>query len=505
MRHWVYLFQALPSEISLLFLLSFVLLGTAIVFSLYRKFKTALIFTFLTSIFLGISFALINPFLGLWDEQFHALVAKNMAENMLHPKLYPATPLPYAYQDWTANHTWLHKPPLSLWQMALFIKWFGNELLVVRLPSVILLALMAFPIFRIGKLTVNAQVGSWSAIVFCCLHYPLELVAGVHTADHIDIAFMAYITFSIWAFIEYQSSRKMSWLLLIGIFAGAAVLTKWLVGLLVFSGYGFILLFDASWRSSRIAWLRFLMTIGITLLLFLPWQFYTWKHYPAEFLFESGYSAKHFTEVIEGHKGNTWFYWKNLHLLYGNGIIIKLIVLMAWLSFSWLAKKKQMALSIQVLTIVPYLFFSMAATKMNSFLVIVAPIIIIQVTTLIHFVSSAVLNQLKTPIPLIRFAPLLFLICLAILRPREIYHNHWFTSDETKKVRSEWIQTHQFIRQQSFPPNQKIVVHDANQILKIHVPWMFYHDNLIAYRQKLSKEEIRHLQEQNYRVFRWVK
>ena len=33
--------------------------------------------------------AQLSPFLHLWDEQFHALVAKNMANDMLKPVLMP--------------------------------------------------------------------------------------------------------------------------------------------------------------------------------------------------------------------------------------------------------------------------------------------------------------------------------------------------------------------------------------------------------------------------------
>ena len=123
------------------------------------KTKTALAVLILSAFLFRLLMALIDPFVHIWDEQFHALVAANMSETPFHPKLYRKALLAYDPSDWTANHTWIHKPPLFLWQMAMSIKIFGINALAVRLPSVILAALMVPAVYRIGKICGSARTG----------------------------------------------------------------------------------------------------------------------------------------------------------------------------------------------------------------------------------------------------------------------------------------------------------------------------------------------------------
>ena len=73
--------------------------------------------------------------LHLWDEQFHALVAKNLMADPLTPTLYRRPAIDYDFADWTKNHIWLHKPPLALWAMAASMRAFGVDAVAMRLPS----------------------------------------------------------------------------------------------------------------------------------------------------------------------------------------------------------------------------------------------------------------------------------------------------------------------------------------------------------------------------------
>ena len=56
--------------------------------------------------------------LGSPDECCHALVAKNLLKHPLKPTLIDIPYLPTFAFDWGANHVWLHKPILGLWQIA---------------------------------------------------------------------------------------------------------------------------------------------------------------------------------------------------------------------------------------------------------------------------------------------------------------------------------------------------------------------------------------------------
>src|SRR5690554_3270454 len=73
-----------------------------------KKDKSALITLVCGIVMLGFFMANLDPFLVLWDEQYHALVAKNIVSNPLKPMLYADPVLPYDFADWTKNHIWLH-------------------------------------------------------------------------------------------------------------------------------------------------------------------------------------------------------------------------------------------------------------------------------------------------------------------------------------------------------------------------------------------------------------
>src|SRR5690606_28721971 len=96
-----------------------------------------------------------------WDERFHALVARNMMDEPFRPMLKTSALLPHEdYTAWCCNHIWLHKQPLFMWQMALSMKVFGVSEPALRLPSVIMGALMILLLYRITVLvTGNKTAG----------------------------------------------------------------------------------------------------------------------------------------------------------------------------------------------------------------------------------------------------------------------------------------------------------------------------------------------------------
>src|SRR5688500_11184017 len=99
-----------------------------------------------------------------WDERYHALVAKNLIETPLTPRLYPAPVLPYDYRVWTSNYIWMHKPPLALWLQAASMKAFGVHEFALRLPSVVVSTAAVVVTFYIGAILISPGVGLLAAI-----------------------------------------------------------------------------------------------------------------------------------------------------------------------------------------------------------------------------------------------------------------------------------------------------------------------------------------------------
>ncbi len=347
----------------------------------FRKgsYRIGLFLLFLSSFALRFWVATLDPFLHDWDERFHAVVAKNMTVHPFKPMLHVDPVISsYDFTAWCCNHVWLHKQPLFLWQMALSLRIFGVSEWALRIPSVLMSALLVFPIFNIGQRFFDERTGYIAAFSWAFGYYGIELSAGTIGMDHNDVAFCFYVTLSIWAFVEYQYRQTLRLAMLAGLFAGCAVLCKWLAGTLVFVGFGAFLLQQKF--AAKI--LRdFGLALFAMLVVALPWQVYTFYKFPQEARYEMAYNARHIFETVEGHGGSMLYYWEKLpfHFAPGFGLVLLLSLL---LFVSRMADKPQRAYLLMFVTL-PYLFFSLVAqTKLPSYVFLVSPLVFLLVATL---------------------------------------------------------------------------------------------------------------------------
>lgn len=323
--------------------------------------------------FLMISF---DPFLHDWDERFHALVAKHMMDNPWVPMLRLHPVIPYDYTAWCCNHIWVHKQPLFMWQMALSMKVFGVNEVAMRLPSAILGAIAPLFVYRVGLLWLHdKKVAYVAALLFALSYYQLELTSGYFSLDHNDLVYGFYVLASIWAYLEYRSQldKPLKWLLLLGLFVGCAVLNKWLTGLLVFAGWGTMLLVNKTERTQFRNWWHMGVALLVAVVVFLPWQIYTAMAFPMETAWEQHFNYLHIIEPLDGHVGNAFFHLVFMDTHYG-GFLLPFLVLGIYFTLAkgWL--KRPFTIEMLVMFLLIYLFFSQVATKMPAFTFVVAPI-----------------------------------------------------------------------------------------------------------------------------------
>jgi 4-amino-4-deoxy-L-arabinose transferase-like glycosyltransferase len=335
------------------------------------NFEVLVIGLFAFSLIVNFFVIQIHPFLHDWDERFHALVAKNLTEDFLLPLLYNGSPIPVCDTGWVCNTVWLHKQPLFLWQIALSIKLFGATELSVRLPSAIMLSLTIFPIYKIGTIVFDKKAGLIAALLTVSNWFILEHINGYIGMDHNDVAFMFYVTLSIWALVEYINSPKLKYVVLMGLFAGAAMLCKWLVGTLVFEGFlVYLLLNFKTLKQAQIA--HFILAIFIAIIVFLPWQVYTFYKFPNLALHEWQFNQKHFWEVVENHWQPCFFYFSEIK----NQFSYLWILIPVGLIFSFFNKTKLLfILPFLVMISSVFLFFTIAATKISSYTMVVMPML----------------------------------------------------------------------------------------------------------------------------------
>ena len=115
--------------------------------------------------------------------------------------------------------------------------------------------------------------------------------------------------------------------MLIGVFAGCAILNKWLVGLLIFGGWGLYLLLSKD-RVILKNYLHLTLSIVVACIVFLPWQLYILKEFPLQSAIAFEYNRKHMTEAL-GHPGNVFFHFKFLSCI---SFCVDRIFAIGWIS-----------------------------------------------------------------------------------------------------------------------------------------------------------------------------
>lgn len=332
--------------------------------------------------FLLRAFVASDFFLHEWDERYHALVAKNLAQHPFVPTLYDRPLLRFDYREWTSNHIWLHKEPLALWAMAASIKVFGANELAVRLPSLLISSAAIVWTHGIARaLSGSALVAFVAAGLHAINGKLVELAAGRTATDHVDTMFISLVGAGVWLAVRRRHQTTVATALGIGLLAGLAALSKSILGLLVLALW--VIVAHTGQRPSGTerspisgAWLRVLGLAGlaaaVAFAVYLPWHIYIDATFPAEATWERTYNFLHVTEALEGHAGSIFYHLAEIPRLYGELALLSLI----WFFWRFARRQRDRERAVLALWIaVPYVIFSIAKTKMPAYPLLAAPAI----------------------------------------------------------------------------------------------------------------------------------
>jgi 4-amino-4-deoxy-L-arabinose transferase-like glycosyltransferase len=405
--------------------------------SLYFQFKKgntrlALASLFIGTLLLRLLFTALDPFLADWDERFHALVSKNLMDYPFKPMLRLNPILPYDTEAWCCNHIWVHKQPLFLWQMALSMKAFGVNVIALRLPSALMATIMVYFVYDIGKSWTKSQVIAFiAAFLYAMNSIFMEIIAGNFALDHNDMAFIFYVTGSIWAFSRYSSLPNYQWAVVIGLFVGGAVLNKWLPGFLVYAGWALSVLLNKADRSNRQCYAHFFTSIIVACIVFVPWQIYTAYAFPAEAAASQKHNMLHIFEDL-GHKGTIFYHFDVALKVYKkDGIFFILLGLLGLIGSVEISKKHSVAYL--TMAAVLFLFFSvLVKTKMQGF---VLPIMSIMFILMAIGLYNA-LSFINPTTPLKRIGLSLCIIVLAFSQfdPSEVINSRKSSETRDKEI-----------------------------------------------------------------------
>lgn len=452
----------------------------------WLKENIALLLILIIGFALRIAAILADPFLHPWDERFHALVARNMMTSPLTPMLR-ANPITdnYDIYAWCCNHIWLHKQPVFMWQMALSMKVFGVAEWSMRLPSALMGTILIFIIYRITILIeFKKRIAILTAMLLAFSNFHVQLIAGIHGMEHNDVAHGFYVIASIWALFEYQKSNKWYWIVLVGIFSGAAILNKWLTGLLVYLVWAVVItysLYEKRLTKKQIVY--FTLSLLVCCIVFLPWQFYIHAEFPELATYEREFNTRHITEVIEPHSGGYFFYLKYFKELYA-GYLFVCIPLGFLISLRSKSIKQPLNRSVIVAIGFVFLFYSIVVkTKLESYLFFIAPLVLIYIAIVLDFIMEGLSKFSKS----ILVTSIVFVLA-ATMSFNPIWVSEYFSS--SNKERNDRIYNATIYKNiENIIPDTIHVVMNVNSMEDVDV--MFYNKGITAYHWWLPEEEFK--------------
>jgi 4-amino-4-deoxy-L-arabinose transferase len=419
-------------------------------------------------------------FLHPWDECYHALAAKNLLRHMFVPTLYEHPLFDYAFKNWMSNHIWLHKPPLSLWIIMVSLRIFGVNEIAVRLPSILLSSLGIVLTYYIAKQFYNEKVGLLASFFYAINGVLIELATGRNPTDHPEILFVFFVELGIFLSVYYLKHRSYFVISLIGIATGCALLTKWIPGLIIVGILFLLLINHESWKQT-VGKCTVVLLIAVALA--LPWQLYIFSAFPREAAWESYFNYRHIIEPLEGHTGSIFFHFALIPTIFGQ--VAPIAILMFFYTF-YNKKYTVETIALTFWFLVPYLFFTFVATKMQGYVMMSAPAIFIIVSWGFWTVKDNLKNSSY------RILKIIFLILLIILPIRtSIERNKPFTKSDRNEA---WAVRLRELNLQI--PQSNAVVFNVEH----NIEAMFY-CNFTAYPFIPSKEQIQIAVEKGYSVY----
>jgi 4-amino-4-deoxy-L-arabinose transferase len=257
---------------------------------------------------------------------------------------------------------------------------------------------------------------------------------------------------------------------------GLAILTKWLPGLIV-APIWILLLYDSQNFKIKALTIHFLVFLGVAILIFLPWQIYIFNTFPNEAIWESSFNKKHFFEVIEERSGSVLYYLNQMRKNYGDLIYLPFIWFV-YLIIKQINHFKNLALLIWIG--IPLLFFTIAKTKMQAYILFTSPALFIITAAFFMDINKFKINFTKKWFVLsIQFLMLILPLRYMIERVKPF-------ASITRQP--DWVVDLKALKQSKFKDG--VLFNCSN-----YIEAMFYTD-LIAYEKVGDQKTIKSLQKQ---------
>lgn len=427
-------------------------------------------------------FSSTDPCLHDWDERYHALVAKNLIEHPLTPTLHDHPVLEFDNDNWVGSNIWLGKPSFPLWLMSGSIAVFGNNVLAVRLPSILLGLLAVWLTFLIGRKLFDARIGLLAAYFHAINGLVIELVGGKVSSDHVELCFIVMVEIAIYLIVLNQRPKpSLKLAFFAGIFMGLAFLSKWYPALIVIPVW---LTFLIAYKAFK--WKLFFKQGALLLFGFLittlPWVFYMLASYPEEMNAILFNALSAYSETVESHVAPTYYYFHKLLVIFNELIYLALGFFIYRLLKT---EKRGPYLGLLIWILIPLVIFTMAETKRQTYLLISAPAFFIIVSWFWFYLRDFYVNARYKIINGILLVALIALPVRYMVERSKLFGG--------RALQSEF---YQYSDQQLAVLDNKTIVFGTDD----YVEMMFHTDVYAAYRKIPSEEKMKALKSEGFTI-----
>ena len=307
------------------------------------EFWIVLIVTAFIMLFQLGSFPLLDP-----DEPVYAQTPREMlaAGDLLSPRIY--------------GDYWYDKPPMYYWLVAGASKIFGMGEFAARFPSALLAVTGSVCLYLSVSRLISIRAGVFSALILSASMEYFYLGKAAVT----DMTLSFCLMMSLLAFLE---KRYMLYYL----FAALAVVTKGPIGLFFAGGIVFFyLLVMNRWQELRR--MSIPAGIGLFLLVASPWYLYMIKVHGSAFVdtFLGFHNVTRFT--TPEHAGAHWYYYFPV-LIIGFFPWTPILLQSLWAALTTNRKDRPALIFFLVWAAMVFLFFSVSATKLVSYILPMYP------------------------------------------------------------------------------------------------------------------------------------
>lgn len=314
--------------------------------------QDVLFLTALSSFFL--IFQLGSGSLASWDEAVYASVAREIFQSGNWLQL-------------TFNgEPWSDKPPLAIWVTAFFYHLFGVNEFSARLFSALCGVGTVVATYLVGQKLFNRWIGFLGALVLLSSSHFIRCARF----GMLDAPLTFFMTLSLYFF--WRGYERNRYLIFSGIAAGLAIMVKGFGGFLIFPITWLYCIFSGEYeillRSSY--WVGLMVAAGIA----LPWNLYEMMSHGSLFMREV--VVKHLFQrtftVLDGHKGNFYFYIRTLVNKYHPWVLIGLFSAPFFL-FKAIKERVGGALYLAVWMFFVFAVFTLTQTKLAHYILPIYP------------------------------------------------------------------------------------------------------------------------------------